>query len=409
MRKAAFFAYLPILATLAALAPAGCSQQPPSESPWHRRHQVSAGEDEAYLCDILARITDFLPPQATTQDKALAVLEWIPTHFRSGRPELAAQFATLLLREGKGICGERAKVFSELMHTQGVRARYVCIENIPGGMAGHTTVELYYDDAWHWFDPTLGFYVTEDGKPDGPVLPASALAQDPELFRRNGLGPRFGIESGWQQLKPMDGPNHPPGTTIADLFMRVPEGLPAVTPDEYFGSGWPVRYSHQPEEATLFPLIVGAPAAGKPVVTGSVEPGQETRARGELWETPEAGWTGSNSHLLGVDNFGANRHLLLGMTGCQPGRLYEMVLHKAAQCSTVDGLFRYTVRPVYGATLLTDNEGATRRGRQETVLIRLRAARPLVLLELGHKMNAPGKVLQVSQITFRLVEESEKQ
>ena len=70
-----------------------------------------------------------------------------------------------ILRAGAGICGEAATVAIALYAALGVESRRVVVwYDLPDGTAaGHTTTEVRYGDAWHWFDPTWGVFYEGEG------------------------------------------------------------------------------------------------------------------------------------------------------------------------------------------------------------------------------------------------------
>lgn len=77
------------------------------------------------------------------------------------------------LEMGAGICGEAATTAIALYDRLGVPAREVWITYSGGG---HMTVEVYYAGAWHWFDPTFGFFYGPGADVESI---ATALAQSP--------------------------------------------------------------------------------------------------------------------------------------------------------------------------------------------------------------------------------------
>ena len=58
-----------------------------------------------------------------------------------------------------GACGGYSNLLAALANTQGIRARLLTLGNYPVN-DGHAVCEVYYDDAWHLYDPTYGAYYT---------------------------------------------------------------------------------------------------------------------------------------------------------------------------------------------------------------------------------------------------------
>jgi hypothetical protein len=78
-------------------------------------------------------------------------------------PDMAA-LAEAALRTGAGICGQAAAVAMTLYDALGVESRLLQIYYVlpDGTTAGHTTTEVFYGGAWHWFDPTWGIFYRDD-------------------------------------------------------------------------------------------------------------------------------------------------------------------------------------------------------------------------------------------------------
>ena len=57
-------------------------------------------------------------------------------------------------------CGGYSNVLAALATTQGLEARIVNMYNYPQ-YSGHTVCEIYYDEAWHIYDPTNGAFYTD--------------------------------------------------------------------------------------------------------------------------------------------------------------------------------------------------------------------------------------------------------
>lgn len=65
-------------------------------------------------------------------------------------------------------CGGYSNLFAALAATQGLKARLITLANYPLN-DGHAVCEVFYDDAWHLFDPTYGAYYTTT--PEDTVSP----------------------------------------------------------------------------------------------------------------------------------------------------------------------------------------------------------------------------------------------
>lgn len=65
-----------------------------------------------------------------------------------------------ILSTQAGICGHATIVFRQILAQLGFQTRQV---DFVSPVGGHTTAEVLYDGAWHWFDPTFGDYYKHGG------------------------------------------------------------------------------------------------------------------------------------------------------------------------------------------------------------------------------------------------------
>jgi hypothetical protein len=72
-----------------------------------------------------------------------------------------------------GLCGTRSVLMIKALQRFAINAQVL---NIYDYGFGHSCVEAYYDDAWHYFDPTYGGYFVGE---DGHVLSWDEIAADP--------------------------------------------------------------------------------------------------------------------------------------------------------------------------------------------------------------------------------------
>jgi len=67
-------------------------------------------------------------------------------------------------------CGGYSNVLAALAASQGYPARVINLHNYPENY-GHTVCEVFYDGAWHLYDPTYGAYYA-DKQADDPIMPS---------------------------------------------------------------------------------------------------------------------------------------------------------------------------------------------------------------------------------------------
>lgn len=76
-----------------------------------------------------------------------------------------------IISKQAGICQQAQIVFLAIAEKIGLPARAVGVfypEEFPEytgpGIPGHATVEVFYGDTWHWFDPTWGIFYRKPGE-----------------------------------------------------------------------------------------------------------------------------------------------------------------------------------------------------------------------------------------------------
>jgi len=115
----------------------------------------------------------------TNDEKAIALYEWLHnTIFHWAYPTEPAPQSVGPLKVinayGWGLCGGQHTVLKALYETAGWECRYVGWSN-----PGHTTIEVKYDDRWHYFDVFLKCYFwTKDRK---TIASQEEIAADPSI------------------------------------------------------------------------------------------------------------------------------------------------------------------------------------------------------------------------------------
>jgi Transglutaminase-like superfamily len=107
----------------------------------------------------------------TTEEEAMAIVidmesyELAPATISNRRDRVVIAQETIQQR--RGVCGERAYAMLYLLEQKSIPCRYVGIFGLSAfGVdcyASHATVEVFYDGAWHWYDPTYGVWFTKNG------------------------------------------------------------------------------------------------------------------------------------------------------------------------------------------------------------------------------------------------------
>ncbi len=97
-----------------------------------------------------------------------------------------------LFGEGKGLCTIQAKVLCQLAQTAGYQSRLIEFEK-PGY---HVATEIFYDNAYHYFDPDSGYYVAkqdnvlslEQIKENITALNSIEMRYEKDLIKRQIIG-----------------------------------------------------------------------------------------------------------------------------------------------------------------------------------------------------------------------------
>jgi hypothetical protein len=165
-------------ASLALLACLACALRPASGLAEVRGFKVTtdktvdASSLESIVRDVIARAG-----ARTNDEKAIAIYEYLHnTIFHHAYPTEAAPQSVgplkVLNAYGWSLCGGQHTVLKALFEAAGFRCRYV-------GWPGHTTVEVFYDGQWHYFDVFLKCYYW--AKDRSHVVSQEEIANDPSL------------------------------------------------------------------------------------------------------------------------------------------------------------------------------------------------------------------------------------
>ncbi|HUS93525.1 MAG TPA: hypothetical protein VM695_16835 [Phycisphaerae bacterium] len=144
--------------------------------------QIKVLADKAPDCSTLESIVQSITRGCQTNDeKAIAIynfsrLAWYHRQYPGEKGGVAA--LKMLHVYGWSLCGGQHAVLSALWRAAGWKWRFV-------GWKGHTTVEAFYDEKWHYFDTFLKVYVWKDDPtaPGGRTVASQAdIAANPQLI-----------------------------------------------------------------------------------------------------------------------------------------------------------------------------------------------------------------------------------
>jgi hypothetical protein len=135
-------------------------------------HGVDSSSLESIVRDAVR-----LSGAKTNDEKAIAIYEYVHQGIfhRACPTEKAPQSVgplKVLNVYGWALCGNQSTILKALFETAGWKCRYV-------GWPGHTTIEVFYDGRWHYFDTFLKcYYWSKDKK---YVVSQGDIAADPSL------------------------------------------------------------------------------------------------------------------------------------------------------------------------------------------------------------------------------------
>lgn len=124
---------------------------------------LGAGEDVAVLDATLKTIFGTTSPPGS-ESTVLGILAYVPQVTRNAAPN--ARTGTACLNTGSSFCTGMALAMTALCQRAGLPARVNSLHNFEW-MQGHNTVEVYYGDSWHLFDPTYGVFFYSQSTYDG--------------------------------------------------------------------------------------------------------------------------------------------------------------------------------------------------------------------------------------------------
>lgn len=131
---------------------------------------------------ILAEKTEELcEGKHSNEEKVIAIAQWICENVANRSydyPQNIVQddsFGWFATRNG--LCNARANICVNMVEYLNLEAHVINIYDFPSAQSGHSAVEVYYDEQWHFFDPTNGGYFKG---PDGEVMSLEEMHQNPK-------------------------------------------------------------------------------------------------------------------------------------------------------------------------------------------------------------------------------------
>ncbi|MGQ9661877.1 MAG: hypothetical protein ACUVWX_05990 [Kiritimatiellia bacterium] len=235
------------------------------------RATIDGQVDASSVTTIVRDVINQLPENASVEDKVLALYRYVRRHLFAYLSTMDDTFETLnkavytLNWWGFGLCGRQSKTLgmlaAELLGRENVRlvgmrerwpgawrvgeegrpyafhwTRYAT-DHKPGTPHGHTSLEIRWDDSWHFLDVMVGFYRRDaSGRivsireiADRPELVAQPVGDpegdmpygpEPEIFTQSGLTfHEPGLNTWPGELSPL---NLRPGESFTFLYRPLP-------------------------------------------------------------------------------------------------------------------------------------------------------------------------------------------
>ncbi|MEM9064509.1 MAG: D-glucuronyl C5-epimerase family protein [Planctomycetota bacterium] len=369
----------------------------------YRLRSISEVEDRDLVVWTRDAILEGLAPTATSRERVLRFLHFASNNIGPGNPPRVT--ATSVIESAVGICGGRTALFLELCRSVGLPARRVNLENLALD-PGHTTAEVFFAGSWHWFDPTDGHFLTDDGSLKGRILSAQEIARAPELWPTNGFSPTRladAMRTG-RVVAPLATPSRADSSALYTNAVEMTGHW--RSPRENFTSASHMYHDHDPAIPIEVPLVVESPPQGEWTTIGDPKAKDLDLASLARRPHPIFGSTGTNHSNIGIDAVGVNRRLLLGVTGIKPGSTVEVELTLIGHSG---GTFTLDVEPLFGWMPLSEEELIIDRTEVPgTFTLRARATRPTAMVMLNHRETDYARLVQSARIRIRtLAPESE--
>jgi hypothetical protein len=116
------------------------------------------------MSSLLAEKTEEIIKDCTTdQQKCIKIAEWISSNISNGTQESGKDYLAWFSQRN-GLCTARVKLFIEMTSIVNIESKMFNIYNFGHVGGGHSCVQAYYDNGWHYFDVTYAGYFVDNNK-----------------------------------------------------------------------------------------------------------------------------------------------------------------------------------------------------------------------------------------------------
>lgn len=167
--------------------------------------------------EIIAAALEGLPADADTKTRMLHLIWYIHTHFVSGTPEPSYTTRRAIVQR-TAECGGSSIVLQLAARRLGYATRGVGFFGVPIQL-GHTAVEVYWDDGWHFLDPSFGAFFTDDGTLGGEILDIESVLRHRDVAAANAFYPNAAGRLGKDYAAPKP-------ASLAAMFQKQQTDMP---------------------------------------------------------------------------------------------------------------------------------------------------------------------------------------
>lgn len=125
------------------------------------KSSINSMEDDLTTSILAEKAENLTQNLENDQEKCIAIAKWISSHIANNN-----QFANRVFNwfaSRSGFCGARAQIFVKMLNTIHIPARVFNIYNFPYPGGGHSCVQAFYNNKWHFFDVTYAGYFLKHG------------------------------------------------------------------------------------------------------------------------------------------------------------------------------------------------------------------------------------------------------
>ena len=133
----------------------------------HQQVQHQQLQQTIILSDMANKVEEITQGLGTDQKKCLAIARWVAANI-SNRPNELAKFPGMnnvftWYSERAGLCGAKSVIFIEMLKLINIQSKLFNLYDFPNPPQGHTCVQVWYDNDWHFFDTTYaGVFMDKD-------------------------------------------------------------------------------------------------------------------------------------------------------------------------------------------------------------------------------------------------------